>query len=117
MTFGNQPPLPALNQRHCTPIKPGTPPLGGNEISEMIGSLHGWKAGEGVLYKKFAFNNYYETMAFVNAIAIFAHNEDHHPDLEVSYNVCTVKYSTHSVGGLSENDFICAAKIEAMRNL
>ena len=51
------------------------------------------------------------------AIAIFAHNEDHHPDLEVSYNVCTLKYSTHSVGGLSENDFICAAKIEAMRNL
>jgi 4a-hydroxytetrahydrobiopterin dehydratase len=62
----------------------------------------------------FQFKNYYETMAFVNAVAWVAHREDHHPDLEVGYNKCTVRYSTHSVGGLSENDFICAAKVDSL---
>lgn len=60
------------------------------------------------------FSNYYQTMAFVNALAWIAHAEDHHPDLEVGYNRCLVRYSTHAVGGLSENDFICAAKIDAL---
>ena len=65
----------------------------------------------------YAFKNYYQTMAFVNVIAQIAHQQDHHPDLLVSYNRCTVTYSTHSVGGLSINDFICAAKINAAQNL
>ena len=60
----------------------------------------------------FKFKNYYETMAFVNVVAMIAHQQDHHPDLSVSYNSCTVEYSTHSVGGLSQYDFICAAKID-----
>ena len=53
-------------------------------------------------------------MAFVNALAYMAHREDHHPDLGVHYNRCVVRYSTHDVGGLSENDFICAAKAEEL---
>jgi len=65
----------------------------------------------------FAFDNYYQTIAFVNVIAQIAHQQDHHPDLEVSYNRCQVTYSTHSVGGLSINDFICAAKINAAQSL
>ena len=65
----------------------------------------------------FAFDNYYQTIAFVNVIAQIAHQQDHHPDLEVSYNRCKVTYSTHSVSGLSINDFICAAKINAARSL
>jgi 4a-hydroxytetrahydrobiopterin dehydratase len=66
------------------------------------------------LVKLFTFKNYYETMAFVNAVAFIAHREDHHPDLEVGYKTCRVTYSTHDVGGLSENDFICAAKVNAL---
>jgi 4a-hydroxytetrahydrobiopterin dehydratase len=62
----------------------------------------------------FRFDNYYQTMAFVNALAWVAHREDHHPDLEVGYNRCVVNFSTHSVGGLSNNDFICAARIDAL---
>jgi 4a-hydroxytetrahydrobiopterin dehydratase len=64
--------------------------------------------------KAFNFRNYHETMAFVNATAWISHREDHHPDLEVGYNLCTVRYSTHAIGGLSENDFICAAKIDRL---
>lgn len=66
--------------------------------------------------RSFSFKDYYHTLAFVNAVAYVAHAEDHHPDLEVSYNRCAVRYSTHSVGGLSENDFICAARIDALVN-
>jgi len=62
----------------------------------------------------YKFRDYYETLAFVNALAWIAHREDHHPDLGVSYNRCTVRFSTHSVRGLSENDFICATKIDAL---
>ena len=64
--------------------------------------------------RTFRFKNYYQTLAFVNALAWIAHGEDHHPDLEVGYNRCLVRYSTHAVGGLSENDFICAARIDAL---
>ena len=67
--------------------------------------------------QSFTFDNYYQTIAFVNVIAQIAHQQDHHPDLEVSYNRCQVTYSTHSVGGLSINDFICAAKINAAQLL
>ena len=62
--------------------------------------------------RTFKFRNYYETMALVNVVATIAHQQDHHPDMNVSYNTCQVTYSTHSVGGLSENDFICAAKVD-----
>ena len=65
----------------------------------------------------YTFKNYYQTIAFVNVIAQIAHQQDHHPDLMVSYNRCTVTYSTHSVAGLSINDFICAAKINAAQTL
>lgn len=105
-----------LLKKRCRPLPAGTPALGGNEVSEMIGSLHGWVWENNELKKTFSFKNYYETIAFVNAIAWVSHHEDHHPDLEVHYNKCVVRYSTHSVGGLSENDFICAAKVDALTN-
>jgi len=66
------------------------------------------------IYRDFEFKNYYKTIAFVNAVAWMAHQENHHPDLSVSYNRCRVQYSTHAIGGLSENDFICAAKVDAL---
>jgi 4a-hydroxytetrahydrobiopterin dehydratase len=67
-----------------------------------------------VIQRTFHFKNYYQTIAFVNALAWVAHAEDHHPDLTVGYNSCVVNYSTHSAGGLSENDFICAARVDAL---
>lgn len=63
------------------------------------------------IQRSFKFKNYYETITFVNIVAMIAHQQDHHPDLKVSYNHCVVEFSTHSVGGLSEFDFICAAKV------
>lgn len=67
--------------------------------------------------RTFKFKNYYETMAFVNVAAMIAHQQDHHPDMTVCYNTCHIKYSTHSIGGLSENDFICAAKTDKSLNI
>ena len=82
----------------------------------MLRHLPGWEHGGGEIARTFKFKNYYETMAFVNAVAWVAHGEDHHPDMEVGYNKCGVRFSTHSVGGLSENDFISAAKVNALQS-
>ncbi len=106
-----------LLHKRCKPCQKGSPALEANEISEMIGGLHGWESDGEEIKKTFKFENYYQTMAFVNAVAWVSHREDHHPDLEVGYNRCVVRYSTHAVNGLSENDFICAAKVEALMGL
>jgi 4a-hydroxytetrahydrobiopterin dehydratase len=83
-------------------------------ISAQLAHLPHWHIVDGALERTYAFGNYYETMAFVNALAWQSHREDHHPDLAVTYNRCTVRYSTHSVKGISPNDFICAAKCDAL---
>src|SRR6266567_3347895 len=85
-----------------------------SDVAKRIKKLPGWKKKGDTIRKVFAFKNYYETMAFVNAAAWISHREDHHPDLEVGYNKCRVRYSTHSIGGISENDLICAAKVEGL---
>ena len=106
-----------LSTRHCTPIAAGTAPLGGEQALRLLAQLHAdWTlSGDNTsISRSFGFSNYYQTLAFVNALAWIAHGEDHHPDLEVGYNRCLVRYSTHAVGGLSENDFICAARIDAL---
>lgn len=84
------------------------------EIRRHLAQVSGWRQADGAIEKTFGFKNYHETIAFVNAVAWIAHVEDHHPDLQVSYNRCVVRYSTHSVGGISVNDFICAAKVDAL---
>jgi len=88
------------------------------QINGLLAAVDEWALKDGKLVKSFAFKNYHETMAFVNAIAYLFHVEDHHPELVVTYNRCTVKFDTHSVnsgrGGISENDFICAAKVDAI---
>jgi len=93
--------------------KPSVTKLADAEAARLLALLPGWQLERGGLVKIFPFKNYHETMAFVNLVAWIAHREDHHPDMTVGYNKCRVEYSTHSVGGLSENDFICAAKVEA----
>ena len=103
-----------LSARHCVACEGGVKPLDAAEIRRLLAGLPGWKFEHGEIAKTYAFQNYYQTMAFVNATAWISHQENHHPDLEVGYNKCRVRYSTHSIGGLSENDFVCAAKVEAL---
>ncbi len=84
------------------------------EITAQVTALDGWDFVDGALRKTYRFKNYYETLAFVNAVAYMVHQEDHHPDLHVGYDRCEVRYNTHSVNGISENDFISAAKADAV---
>lgn len=108
------PPACDLTAKHCKPCEGGVPPLSEEEIRTLLKELKDWEFTGGEIAKTYSFKDYYQTMAFVNAIAWISHRENHHPDLEVSYNRCRVRYSTHAINGLSENDFICAAKIDAL---
>jgi 4a-hydroxytetrahydrobiopterin dehydratase len=88
------------------------------EVVMRLTASPGWKlSGDGAnaaIEKTYSFANYHETMAFVNAVAFVAHREDHHPDLSVHYNRCVVRFNTHDVGGISESDFECAARVDAL---
>ena len=87
------------------------------QIEAVMPGVPGWSVSGNSLVRSFEFRDYYDTMAFVNAIAYMTHIQDHHPDMLVQYKQCTLRYSTHSVGGaLSINDFICAAKANAIYN-
>src|SRR5574340_904413 len=103
-----------LAAKTCRPCEGGTPPLSTTEVTVLMQQLDGWEFLESRIGKDYHFKNYYQTMAFVNAIAWISHREDHHPDLTVGYNKCRIEYTTHAIGGLSENDFICAAKADAL---
>ena len=103
-----------LAKGKCKPCEGGVPPLTDDEAAQLLATLEGWERKDNLISKTYKFKNYYETMAFVNATAWISHREDHHPDLAVGYNQCRVRYTTHAIGGLSENDFICAAKIDAL---
>lgn len=103
-----------LLQRHCRACEGGVAPMTEDQARAWLGRVPGWELAEGRLARTFTFKNYYQTQAFVNAVAWIAHREDHHPDIAFGYKTCTVRYSTHSIGGLSENDFICAARINAL---
>lgn len=105
------------------PIKDwkNTPPrtaLGPSEIVAGLARLQGWTlAGDGAevaIEKTYRFGNYFETLAFVNALALVAHREDHHPDLSVHYNRCVVRFSTHDAGGISATDLDCARQVDAL---
>jgi len=106
-----------LSKGKCKPCEGGVPPLSEAETTALIASLSGWTREGSAIAKTYRFQNYYETMAFVNATAWISQREDHHPDLAVGYNQCLVSYTTHAIGGLSTNDFICAAKIDALFGL
>ena len=105
-----------LAQAHCISRRGVEHRLSEARVRELLPEVPGWELGEHdqALSKTFTFDDYYRTMAFVNALAFMAHREDHHPDLGVHYDRCVVRYATHDVGGLSENDFICAAKADAL---
>jgi|SRR5688572_13806963 4a-hydroxytetrahydrobiopterin dehydratase len=105
-----------LKEKHCAPCNGTTPKLSVEQARELLKQVPGYELAPEATHitRRYQFKNYYETMAFVNAVAFIAHREDHHPELEVSYRTCIVKYNTHDVSGLSENDFICAAQVNAL---
>jgi 4a-hydroxytetrahydrobiopterin dehydratase len=106
-----------LNERQCLACTPSTPKLTSTQCKALLNQLHAdWLLDTSAreISRTFKFKDYYQTMAFVNAVAWIANQQDHHPELVVNYNHCQVRYSTHAIGGLSENDFICAAKIDAL---
>lgn len=101
-----------LSQR-CLALE-GSAPMRDAAIHDHLAQISGWYLKEGAIEKTYSFKNYFETIAFVNALAWICNTEDHHPDLLVSYSRCVVRFNTHSVGGISINDFICAAKADAL---
>jgi 4a-hydroxytetrahydrobiopterin dehydratase len=105
-----------LADQHCVPVQ-GVPGMSEQETRAMLGQsaeLEGWRWQHHALEKAFDFADFHETMAFVNAAAWICHREDHHPTLTVTFNRCVARFDTHSVGGISMNDFICAAKVNAL---
>ena len=102
----------ALAQEHCTPLRGAEHPLDSTQRLALLEQLPAWQIEGALLLKTFRFTDYKATMFFVNSVAGLAERENHHPNLEVGYNCVKVTYTTHDVGGLSRNDFICAAKIQ-----
>jgi 4a-hydroxytetrahydrobiopterin dehydratase len=109
--------LAELREQRCTPQRGAEHALSVSEVQASVAVLPGWSLSDDgkTISKDFAFKNFYRTMAFVNAVAWIANAQDHHPDMEVGYAHCLVRLTTHDVGGLSINDFILAARIEALQ--
>ena len=104
-----------LTDKRCKPCEGGVAPLTQAEAQKLLAKLNsGWILSQQApaLRREFKFKDFYRTMSFVNALAHVANIEDHHPDLEVGYGYCRVQFTTHAIKGLSENDFICAAKVD-----
>jgi len=96
----------------CRPIPEGASPLSDHDVHHLLSHVDDWQVVNGRLEKTYRFENHYQTMAFVNAVAWISHREDHHPEMIVGYDSCTLRYDTHTVKGLSRNDFLCAAKAD-----
>ena len=103
----------ALLKKHCVPCEGGVPPMTTEETKKLLRQLPGWKLNrQKHLYRQYKFKNFVQAMRFVNAIAKIAERENHHPDMTIQYSKVQVELWTHAINGLSENDFILAAKIE-----
>ncbi len=106
-----------LASKHCKPCEGGVQPLQAKAAEQLLGTLHDdWRISDDGLEisRTFTFPAYSRSLGFANAVAWIAIAEGHHPDLLVSYSRCTVSYTTHAIGGLSDNDFICAAKVDLL---
>jgi 4a-hydroxytetrahydrobiopterin dehydratase len=107
-------PVCDLATGRCKPCEGGVAPLTAQEVEALLKHLVGWNVDRGGIAKTYTFKDHYQALAFVNAVAWISHREDHHPDMTVGFNSCRVAYITHAINGLSENDFICAAKIDKL---
>jgi 4a-hydroxytetrahydrobiopterin dehydratase len=105
-----------LETKRCLACEAGIPPLSREKIQSLLKQIPEWElsADNKFIYRRYSFKGFYKTMAFVNAVAWIANQENHHPDITLGYNYCVINYTTHAIEGLSENDFICAAKVNAL---
>lgn len=103
-----------LARKKCAPCEGGTAAMSDAQIAPMLKGLSGWQRNGMKIVKEYRFKDHYQTQAFTNAVMWVSHREDHHPELVVGYNTVMVAYWTHTLGGLSENDFICAAKVDQL---
>jgi 4a-hydroxytetrahydrobiopterin dehydratase len=105
-----------LKKIRCVGCEGGIPALTSDEIKKLIPQIKDWQVSHDgkFISRRFTFTDFHHTMAFVNAVAWVSHQENHHPDMEVGYNYCAMKYTTHAVNGLTQNDFICAAKVDEL---
>lgn len=106
-----------LTTKKCKPCEGGVDPLKPGEVETLLQQLQGWRLAYGTITKTYSFDDHYQAVAFLNAAAWISNREDHHPDITVGFNTCRVAYKTHAIDGLSENDFICAAKLDALFEL
>ena len=106
--------MESLSSRHCVPCHGGVPRLGGDEIGPLLRQLEGWEVVEGHhLSKQYRFSNFADALAFVNRVGAVAEAEGHHPDITFGWGYASVRVYTHAIDGLSESDFILAARIDA----
>lgn len=103
-----------LRTSHCVACEGGVPPLDDATVERLLAEIPGWTREARAIVRTFQFRNYYETISFVNAIAWMAHRENHHPDLEVHFKTCRVLYTTHAINGISQNDIICALRVNSL---
>jgi len=105
-----------LTEKHCAPCEGGVDPMTHAAANEMLGEVPGWSLSDDgrMISRRFEFKGFYKTMSFINAMAWVVNKENHHPDFSAGYNFCEVGFTTHEIDGLSENDFICAAKVNAL---
>ena len=105
-----------LKEKHCKACEGGAEALGEERIRALLAQVGDWHlATDGLsIHRRFEFKGFYKTVSFINAMAWIANQEGHHPDFSAGYNYCEVTFTTHDLGGLSENDFICAARVNAL---
>ena len=103
-----------LVHKKCSPCHGDAPHLTETMVAHYLKQLNGWALVGCAIEKQFQFEDYYETISFVNAVAWIAHKENHHPDITLGYKTCLVRLITHKINGVSENDFILAAKIDQL---
>ena len=108
--------MSSLEEKKCIPCEGGIEAYTKEQVQSLLPQIPEWQPNQeyNTITREFTFKGFLKTMSFVNAIAWIAQQEMHHPDMEVGYNYCRVHYTTHAINGLSENDFICAAKINQL---
>ena len=104
-----------LTQKRCVPCEGGVPPLEKSEVEKLLAQVAGWSLGEKWITKEFQFKNFVQPLEFVKRVAELAESEGHHPDIHIHYNRVGFDIWTHAIDGLTENDFILAAKINALK--
>ena len=106
----------SLTDRHCKPCEGGIDAMSREQAETLVKQVEGWELSDDgkKISRRFEFKGFYKTMAFINALAWIANAENHHPDFSAGYGHCDVTFTTHAIDGLSENDFICAAKVNEL---